>query len=71
VVAYGETGPDLHRALPESHLSPDFDQAVRLAREIARPGDLVLLSPGFASYDEFAGFDARGARFRELVGAPL
>jgi UDP-N-acetylmuramoylalanine--D-glutamate ligase len=71
VVAYGETGPALHRALPESHLSPDFDRAVRLAREIARPGDLVLLSPGFASYDEFAGFDARGARFRQLVGTPL
>lgn len=71
VVAYGETGPALHRALPQSHLSPDFDRAVRLAREIAGPGDLVLLSPGFASYDEFAGFDARGARFRELVGTPL
>jgi len=71
VVAYGETGPGLHRALPASHLSPDFDRAVRLALEMARPGDLVLLSPGFASYDEFAGFDARGARFRELVGAPL
>jgi UDP-N-acetylmuramoylalanine--D-glutamate ligase len=71
VVAYGETGPALHRALPASHLSPGFDRAVRLALEIARPGDLVLLSPGFASHDEFAGFDARGARFQELVGAPL
>jgi UDP-N-acetylmuramoylalanine--D-glutamate ligase len=71
VVAYGETGPALHRALPASHRRPDFDHAVRLALEIAQPGDLVLLSPGFASYDEFPGFDARGARFRELLGAPL
>ena len=36
----------------------------------ARAGDVILLSPGFASYDEFPGFDRRGARFRELVGKP-
>jgi UDP-N-acetylmuramoylalanine--D-glutamate ligase len=71
VVAYGETGPALHEALPASHLSPDLDRAVRRAVEIARAGDVVLLSPGFASYDQFPGFDARGARFRALVGGPL
>jgi UDP-N-acetylmuramoylalanine--D-glutamate ligase len=71
VIAYGETGPALHRKIPSAQLRPGFDAAVRHALEIARPGDVVLLSPGFASYDEFPGFDARGDRFRELVGAPL
>jgi UDP-N-acetylmuramoylalanine--D-glutamate ligase len=67
VVCYGESGPGLSKALPGTHLRPDFDSAVRLAFDLARPGDIVLLSPGFASYDEFPGFDARGERFRALV----
>ncbi len=71
VIAYGETGPLLHTRIPASQLRPTFDAAVRRALELAQPGDVVLLSPGFASYDEFPGFDARGDRFRELVGAPL
>jgi UDP-N-acetylmuramoylalanine--D-glutamate ligase len=71
VIAYGETGPALHGKIPASDLRPTFESAVRRALELARPGDTVLLSPGFSSYDEFPGFDARGDRFRELVGAPL
>ena len=69
VVAYGETGPALRKALPQAHLESGFDGAVRAGLRIARPGDILLLSPGFASYDEFAGFDARGDRFRTLVGS--
>jgi UDP-N-acetylmuramoylalanine--D-glutamate ligase len=69
VIAYGETGPALHLKIPASRLRPSLDAAVRCALEMAEPGDVVLLSPGFASYDEFPGFDARGDRFRELVGA--
>jgi len=71
VIAYGETGPLLHRRIPASQLRPGFEAAVRRALELAQPGDIVLLSPGFSSYDEFPGFDARGDRFRELIGAPL
>jgi UDP-N-acetylmuramoylalanine--D-glutamate ligase len=68
VVTYGESGPVLAKSLPGAHVQAGFDAAVRQALQLARPGDVVLLSPGFASYDEFPGFDARGARFRELVG---
>ncbi len=67
VVAYGETGPRLQEELPRAHLSRNLDQAVRFALGIAEPGDTVLLSPGFSSYDEFEGFDARGRRFCELI----
>jgi UDP-N-acetylmuramoylalanine--D-glutamate ligase len=71
VIAYGESGPALQELWPGARLRGGLDEAVRLALEVARPGDVLLLSPGFASYDEFPGFDARGARFRELVGPPL
>ena len=67
VVAYGETGPALAERVPAVHLQADFDGAVRTALRLAEPGDTVLLSPGFSSYDEFPGFDARGRRFSELV----
>jgi len=71
VVAYGETGPDIARALPGAALEKRLEKAVEKGLELARPGDVLLLSPGFASYDEFPGFDIRGARFRELVGTPV
>ena len=42
--------------------------AIRLAAEAAKPGEVVLLSPACASYDQFKDFEARGAAFREAVG---
>lgn len=44
-----------------------LDEAVERAAEVARAGDVVLLSPGGASYDAFKDFAERGARFRLLV----
>ncbi len=46
---------------------PDFDDAVRTAMSLARPGDTVLLSPACASFDAFPNFEARGNRFKEIV----
>lgn len=44
-----------------------LERAVSLSRERAREGEVVLLSPACASFDQFADFEARGERFRELV----
>ncbi|MEM6490214.1 MAG: UDP-N-acetylmuramoyl-L-alanine--D-glutamate ligase, partial [Pseudomonadota bacterium] len=44
-----------------------LDQAVAAARADAAPGDVLLLSPAAASFDQFASFEARGDAFRALI----
>ena len=48
---------------------PDLTAAVAVARDKARPGDAVLLSPACSSYDQFRDFEQRGDTFRALVEA--
>ncbi len=47
----------------------DLPAAVRAAHAEARPGDIVTLSPGCASFDAYPNFEARGKHFKELVNA--
>lgn len=46
---------------------PDFKEAVMAAAEVARPGDVVILSPACASFDAFRNFEERGNTFKEIV----
>jgi UDP-N-acetylmuramoylalanine--D-glutamate ligase len=46
-----------------------LDQAVTLARGQAKPGDVVLFSPGTSSFDMFKSYVERGNKFRDLVKA--
>jgi UDP-N-acetylmuramoylalanine--D-glutamate ligase len=50
---------------------PDLPAAVRHAARVARPGDVVLLSPACASYDQYRNYEQRGEHFIELVEALL
>jgi UDP-N-acetylmuramoylalanine--D-glutamate ligase len=51
----------------ELHRSGDLATAVASARAAARPGEVILLSPACASYDQYEDFERRGEHFRELV----
>jgi UDP-N-acetylmuramoylalanine--D-glutamate ligase len=69
----GEAGPMLARLLRELNVSVEccetLENAVNRAAEDSLPGETVLLSPACASFDQFRDFEARGDKFRELVGA--
>ena len=47
----------------------DIDHAVELAAGLAEPGGVVLLSPGYKSFDWFTSFEDRGRRFKDSVRA--
>ena len=51
------------------HDAGTLERAVGLAARLAQPGDVVLLAPACASFDQFRGFEDRGERFRAAVAA--
>ncbi len=71
VYLIGEAAPELAAALAPAgvvlHEVGDLERAVSAARATATPGDVVLLSPACASYDQYRDFEARGEHFRTLV----
>lgn len=73
VYLVGEAAPQLAGALAgtgvELHEAQTLERAVALAAAAAQPGEVVLLSPAAASFDQFRDFERRGDRFRELVEA--
>ena len=46
-----------------------LENALRKANAVAQPGDVVLLAPACASFDQFKSYEHRGKVFKEIVGA--
>ena len=70
VVSYGDAGGQINTALGDAVSSvqvTDLSSAVKKAHLLATPGDIVLLSPGCASYDEFENYEVRGLFFKSVV----
>jgi UDP-N-acetylmuramoylalanine--D-glutamate ligase len=69
----GDSADEIAEALAAAGVrftySRDLPNAVQDAFRDAEPGEVVLLSPACASYDQFRDFEERGDRFRELVEA--
>lgn len=67
----GALGPALADAIGgKARLVHTLEAAMSAAREMAQSGDIVLLSTGCASYDQFPNFEARGDEFRQRANAP-
>lgn len=73
IVCQGEAGPRIYEFLEERSVAmevflvPDLAEAVEKARRFAHTGDVVLLSPGCASFDQHASYAERGAAFARLA----
>jgi len=67
VYVIGETAEELARAIPDTIRAGDLATAVERAASAAQPGEVVLLSPACASYDQFRDFEERGEEFKRLV----
>jgi UDP-N-acetylmuramoylalanine--D-glutamate ligase len=70
-VTLGQDGPKIAAALQAARIpvteAPSLEAALDLARGLARPGHVVLLSPACASFDMFRSYEHRGDVFRTLV----
>lgn len=71
IVCLGEDNRKFHDSfegvVPEIHDTFSMKDAVRKAHELAKSGDVVLLSPCCASFDLFKNFEDRGRQFKDAV----
>ena len=69
VVVYGESAYSLKAQLETVVIAADFSRAFCAANQGLSGGDVVLLAPACASFDEFPNFEERGKVFGDLINA--
>tara|TARA_B100000678_G_scaffold204223_1_gene172017 strand:- start:400 stop:1038 length:639 start_codon:yes stop_codon:yes gene_type:complete len=70
IISYGEAGGEIAAAIGDAvrlKQVTSLIDAVATAHNLAIPGDIVLLSPGCASFDQFSNFEERGQQFKSWV----
>lgn len=70
MINFGEIGPSLSSTFADClacETVATLDEAVALAASRVEAGDTVLFSPGTSSFDQFAGYEARGEAFKKAV----
>lgn len=65
--SFGQTKHAFKDIFTNTHECETMQQAVHEAYAIAKPGDVILLSPACASYDQFTSYEQRGELFKECV----
>ena len=70
VIGYGAAGPRISKDLVENPIIvTTLDEAVAKAYELAKAGDVVLLSPTTSSFDQYKSYEERGRHFKSLVNS--
>ncbi len=76
VILIGETANTIQKLIqdikrektkPEVYMAASLEESVKKASEVAKSGDIILLSPACASFGMFANYEERGKRFKALV----
>ncbi len=72
LILMGDTAPLIKKAaeaadMTDITMASSMEEAVRIAKRIAKEGDIVMLSPACASFDMFKNFMVRGNVFKEAV----
>lgn len=79
IVLMGVTAPKIEKAIkdapnytegnPVIAYADSMEEAVAKARELAKEGDIVSLSPACASFDKYPNFEVRGKHFKDIVNS--
>lgn len=67
LITFGETKEELSHLKKDSIIVENMKEALEKAYELAKEGDIVLLSPACSSYDQFKNFEERGRIFKDYV----